>query len=298
MTETPDGADLSWTVGEVTIQRVEESILALATKVLVPDITPDQIDASRPWVDPFFADPVDGQPMLRLSIHSFVVRSGGRTIVVDTCVGPDPERSLPGDPGFADRLDAVLEGGLGAVDVVVCTHLHFDHVGWNTRTVDGRIVPTFPNARYLVTRAEMDQVDEDDHMEVRVPSIQPLADAGVLDVIDLDDGAPGAGPHHAITDEVGLVATPGHTDGHVSVLIRSGGQEALITGDAFHTPLQFVHPELAAWRFDRDSDLSTATRRSLIERYAGTDALLLGTHFAPPTGGRLVRHDGGVRFET
>jgi len=295
MSERTTSAGLSWTIGDVTIARVEESIIPLATKVLVPDVTLDQIEAARPWVDPYFADPVDDQPMLRLSIHSFVVRSQGTTVVVDTCVGPDPERSLPGDPGFADRLDAALDGGLASVDVVVCTHLHFDHVGWNTQTVDGRVVPTFPNARYMVTRAELDQVEEDDHMQVREPSILPLAEAGVLDVVDLDRG--GAG-HHPITGEVGLIATPGHTDGHVSVLIRSGGREAIITGDAFHTPLQFAHPELAAWRFDRDSELSTATRRDLIRRYAGTDALFLGTHFAPPTAGRLVRKGDGVRFES
>jgi glyoxylase-like metal-dependent hydrolase (beta-lactamase superfamily II) len=216
--------------------------------------------------------------------------------VVDTCVGPDPERSLPGDPGFIDRLEHDLSAGdrpgLAGVDVVVCTHVHFDHVGWNTRTVAGRVVPTFPNARYLVTRAEMDEVEADDHMAVREPSILPLVEAGLLDVIDLD----GAG-RYRICEGVDLIATPGHTAGHVSVHLRSGGDEGLITGDAFHTPLQFDHPELAAWRFDTDAEQSTATRRRLVERFVGTDALLFGTHFAPPTAGRLVRSGDAVRFE-
>jgi glyoxylase-like metal-dependent hydrolase (beta-lactamase superfamily II) len=295
MSKTDSSDRLSWSVGALTVTRVEESILPLTAKVLVPDATVDQVEANRPWIDPYFDGEADGHPVLRLSIHSFVIEAGATTIVVDTCVGPDPERSLPGDPGFVHRLDTALgstpAGGLAGVDVVVCTHVHFDHVGWNTRTIDGVVSPTFPNARYLVTRAEMDEVEADDHMAVREPSILPLADAGLLDVIDLDDG------RHRICDGVELIATPGHTAGHVSVHLRSGDDEALITGDAFHTPLQFAHPDLAAWRFDTDAEQSTATRRRLVGRFAGTDALVLGTHFAPPTAGRLVRDGAAVRFE-
>ncbi len=281
----------TWSVGEVTVTRVEENVIPLTAKVLLPDATVDQVEAGRPWIDPYFDGEADGHPIMRLSIHSFVVRAGDTTIVVDTCVGPDPERSLPGDPHFDRRLDDVIEGGLDAVDVVVCTHVHFDHVGWNTREVDGRLVPTFPNARYLVTEAEMAEVEADDHMAVLEPSLAPVAEAGQLDVIGLDDDG-----RHRICPGVELLATPGHTAGHVSVLLRSDGREALITGDAFHSPLQFAHPEVAAWRFDTDSDGSTATRRRLIDRFADADALLFGTHFAPPTAGRLVRADGRVRF--
>ncbi len=296
--------DLSWSIGAMTVTRVEESIIPLTAKVLLPDTTPGHIEANRPWIDPYFDGVEDGHPVMRLSIHSFVIDAGDTTIVVDTCVGPDPERSLPGDVGFVDRLDAKLRatgsGGLDGVDVVVCTHVHFDHVGWNTRTVDGVTVPTFPNARYLVTRAELDEVEADDHMGVLDPSIRPLREAGVLDAIDLDstelDGSDANAGRYRICDGVELVATPGHTAGHVSVLLRSDGDEALITGDAFHSPVQFADPELAAWRFDSDSAASTATRRHLIDRFAGTDALVLGTHFAPPTGGRLVWGEDGVQF--
>lgn len=287
-----DSKNMAWQVGDVEVIRVEENILGLPTKVLVPDITQDQLTAQEAWVGPYFGEPKDGDLMLRLSIHSFVVRSAGRTIVVDTCVGPDPERSLEGDPGFADRLAATLDGGLAAVDVVVCTHLHFDHVGWNTITVDGQVVPTFPNARYLVTKGEIEEMERDDHMAVKEPSIQPLVDAGVLDVIEVAAGEP-----YRITDEVELIATPGHTPGHVSVLMQSAGSSALITGDAFHTPLQFAYPELAAWRFDSDSKQSTATRESVIERFVESETLVLGTHFAPPTAGRLRRGDDSVWFD-
>ena len=295
------GDELTWTIGDAEIFRVEENILTLPTKVLLPDTTQDQIDHHKNWVAPYFDAPGDAGPVMRLSIHSFVVRSQGRTIVVDTCVGPDPERSLEGDPAFIDRLDTTLtarsaavpegDNGLSTVDVVVCTHLHFDHVGWNTVTVDGVVTPTFPNARYLITRAEMEELDADDHMQVRDPSVQPLLDADVVDVIDVDADA-----GYRITDEVRLISTPGHTAGHVSVLIESGDSTALITGDAFHSPIQFAHPELAAWRFDTDSDQSTATRRSMIDRFLGTDTVLLGTHFAPPTAGVLRRDGDWVTF--
>lgn len=287
MTHADQSPSPLWTVGAVTVARIEENVLPLTAKVLLPDATVDQVEAARPWIDPFFDDPAEGHPVLRLSIHSFVVRSGDTTIVVDTCVGP-ADRGLPGDPGFADRLDRAVEGGLDAVDVVVCTHVHFDHVGWNTREVDGRLVPTFPNARYLVTRAELEEVEADDHMDVRTPSLVPLAEAGVLDAIEPDDQG-----RHRVTDDVSLLATPGHTAGHVSVLIESGGQRAIITGDAFHSPLQFAHPELAAWRFDSDPAQSTATRQRLLDRYRGPSTLWLGTHFAPPTGGRVLDPEGG-----
>ncbi len=291
MVESTD-ENLSWRVGRAEITRVEENIVTLPTKVLVPDVNQDHLDAQRSWVGPYFAESGDGDPLLRLSLHSFVVRSGGTTIVVDTCVGPDPERSLEGDPGFAERLENSIDGGLAAVDVVVCTHLHFDHVGWNTVSVDGRLVPTFPNARYLITRGEIEEMERDDHMAVKEPSVEPLAAAGVLDVIDVGEAEP-----HRITEEVSLIATPGHTPGHVSVLIESDGAAAVITGDAFHTPLQFAYPELAAWRFDSDSEQSTKTRHTLIERFLDGDTLVLGTHFAPPTAGRLRRGDDSVWFD-
>jgi glyoxylase-like metal-dependent hydrolase (beta-lactamase superfamily II) len=274
---------LRWQIGEVTVTRVEEAVTPVRPDILVTGLTQDHIDAHRGWAAPFFND--DGD--LLLSVHSFVVQSSGATIVVDTCVGTARERPLPGDPAFLDRLGQAVGGDVTEVDVVLCTHLHFDHVGWNTID-DGRgLAPTFPNARYLVTQAELDDLGGDDHDDLAAVSVQPLVDAGVLDAVDTD---------HRITPEVGLVPTPGHTPGHVSVLIESGGGTALITGDAAHSPIQFAHPELGAARFDADHELSTATRRRLIERFVDTDTLLLGTHFAPPTAGHLRTIDGGVTF--
>jgi len=285
---------LSWTVGDVRVTRVAEVVIPVPRDYMVPGITDAEIEAQRPWVDPFF----DAEGALLLSFHTLVVESGDTTIVVDTCVGVDTPRIAPGDPTFPDRLAAVIDGGLGGVDVVLCTHLHFDHVGWNTRTLDGRIVPTFPNARYLIGRAELDFLDAgDDSHEVRVPSVDPLLAAGLVDVIDtgtVDRTVAGTGTGHRITDEVRTIPAPGHTPGHVAVLIESAGQAALISGDTFHTPLQLTRPELAATRFDWDEAMAVETRRRLIERYVGTDTLLIGTHFPPPTAGRVRRDERGT----
>jgi glyoxylase-like metal-dependent hydrolase (beta-lactamase superfamily II) len=275
---------LRWQIGDVSITRVEETVTPVRPDVLVSDLDQTHIDAQRPWVGPYFTP--DGD--LLLSVHSFVVESAGTTVVVDTCRGTEGDHPLPVDPGFLDRLGQAIEGGIDAVDVVLCTHLHFDHVGWNT-VVDaaGTRAPTFANARYLVTRDELDGFGGRDRDELDALAVQPLVDAGVLDPVETD---------HRITPEVRLVATPGHTPGHVSVLIESGDRSGLITGDAVHSPIQFTYPELAAARFDFDHEMSTHTRLRLIEEYLGSDTLLLGTHFAPPTAGLLRRDDGGNVF--
>lgn len=275
---------LSWNVGDVRITRVEEVVTYVDASVLMPSFTPAMLDPHRDWLVPnYFSDRND---KMALSIHTFVVESQNTTIVVDTCVGGE-DAPLPSDPAFVDRLDAAVPGGLDAVDVVLCTHLHFDHVGWNLRTIGGERVPTFPNARYLFARAELEHTRTDDHMGVLVPSIDPIIDLGLADLVDTD---------HQVTAEVRLLPTPGHTPGHVSVLIESAGASALITGDMTHTPLQFARPDLAASAFDTDSAQSTQTRVDIIERFADSNTLVLGTHFAPPTAGHLIRSDESIRF--
>ncbi len=280
-----DGSEtLHWNIGNVTVTRVGELIAPVPRDMLLPDITDAHLEADAAWLGPYFSD-----GLLLLSFHTFVVKSGSTTIVVDTCLGDDPIRRVPGDPTFPDRLAAEIDGGLDAVDVVLCTHLHFDHVGWNTRVVDGERVPTFPNARYLFSAAELAYLDEEDDHEVRDADVQPLLDAGLVDLIETD---------HELTPEVRTFPTPGHTPGHVSVIIESDGQQALITGDAVHSPVQFNHPEIAATAFDWDSAMSTETRRSLIHEYADSGVLILGTHFAPPTAGHIRHSERGVWFDS
>lgn len=281
--------ELEWQVGEVVIRRVEARVTAVPHGSLSTAITPEVVDEHRPWIDPFVA--ADGR--ILLSVHSFVITAGATTIVVDTCVGDHGERPLPNDPEFPGRLAAAIVGGLDAVDVVVCTHLHFDHVGWNTRRdpTSGRLVPTFPNARYLVSRTEYDAAREHHGIghDILGVSITPLVEAGRFDPVDAD---------HRISDTVRLVPTHGHSPGHVSVLVESNGERALITGDIVHTPIQFVRPDITADRFDHDPVAARATRRRVIDDVADGATLVLGTHFPPPTAGRVHRSaDGTVTFE-
>jgi len=166
-----------------------------------------------------------------------------------------------------------------------------DHVGWNTMLKDGKWVPTFPNARYLIGRREWahwkDEPDGPDRA-VRNDSVRPIVYAGLADFVDTD---------HHVTPEVFLEPTPGHTPGHVSVRLRSRGEEAVITGDLMHHPVQCAHPEWAS-RADYDAEQARVTRQRFLETSARDGALVFGTHFAGPTAGRVVRDGAAFRFAT
>ena len=285
-----------WTIGDVTVTRVVESLgtpptplfASVSPKFLFSNLAPEDVLA-RAWLRPHFAS-ADGR--LLASIHAFVVESRGKTIVVDTCVGNDKERTLPAwhlqsGPFLADFAAAGFS--IDAVDTVLCTHLHSDHVGWNTRLVGGRWVPTFARARYLVHRVEFAHLQACEDVSERrllADSVQPVVDAGLVDWVESD---------HAITDEVRLEPTPGHTPGHVSVRIRSRGVEAVITGDLMHHPIQCCDPAVTS-RFDADVEQAFATRMRFLREQADRDVLVLGTHFAEPTGGRIVSDGESWRF--
>lgn len=200
--------------------------------------------------------------------------------MVDPCIGNDKPRSIPEfnklDGPFLKRLE---EAGFPreCIDYVLCTHLHLDHCGWNTMLVDGAWVPTFPNAQYIFAKAEYEHLKADDHGDsaaVLEDSIKPVIDAGLALFVD---------PDHAIVDEVRLEPTPGHTPGHCSVVISSEGNEAVITGDLLHHPVQVAIPHVGD-NFCWDQDMARSTRRTLLKRVADRSALLLGSHFSGPTG--------------
>ena len=205
---------------------------------------------------------------------------------MDTCVGNDKPREVKNWNMRQGRfLEDLAEAGFPRerVDTVLCTHLHVDHVGWNTMLKDGKWVPTFPNARYLFGRKEFEhwsKAPAGPDRDVQMDSVRPILDAGLADLVAMD---------HRITSEVYLEPTLGHTPGHVSVCISSKGDEAVITGDLMHHPVQCAEPDWAA-RFDVDPDAARRTRRAFLERHAGKPVLVLGTHFATPTAGRVVRH--------
>ena len=272
---------LTWQIGDIQVTRVEERIHGVPRDTLVPGITAAHLAEHANWAAPFFSR----SGRLLLSVHSFVVRDDEQTILVDTCAGAEPPRPLPGDPEFLVRLAAAIDGGLESVDTVLCTHLHFDHVGWNTQLVEGQRIPTFPNARYLFARTELEALDKEDGASVYTPSLAPLLDAGQVDLVETN---------HVLSPSLRLVPTPGHTPGHVSVAISSRGEQAIITGDVMHTPLQVALPELTASPFDDDPAAAVETRKRFLNAHADTPCLLLGTHFPPPTAGH-VRGSGRAR---
>lgn len=276
-----------WRIGGVTITRVVEIEIAGGTRFILPDATREAC-LDLDWMRPHFMDD-DGN--LIMSVHALVVDTGRRRIVVDTCIGNDKERSIPAWTHLQTSFLADLEAAgypRESIDTVLCTHLHVDHVGWNTMLVDGRWVPTFPNARYLLAEDEWRYWDahDDDPLNANVldDSVRPVFEAGLVDLV---------GQTHEICDEVRLEPTPGHTPGHVSVHVRSEGREALITGDCIHHPCQMSRTD---WCSSADTDQAQGqrTREALLERYADGDTLIIGTHFPTPTAGHVkTRGEGG-----
>jgi glyoxylase-like metal-dependent hydrolase (beta-lactamase superfamily II) len=231
--------------------------------------------------------PEDGA--LRVSIHALLVEAPGIRLVVDTCVGNDKPRGLVGGKPLATNFLVDMKAAgwdPASVDLVLCTHLHVDHVGWNTMLVDGKWVPTFPNARYLIGRAEYAHWNAEADGEAPVimsDSVKPIFDAGLADLVEMD---------HRISPELRLTPTTGHTPGHVSLLIESEGERAMITGDIMHHPCQIAHPDWAPG-FDSDKAAAIATRKRVLGEVADQPILVIGTHFPAPTAGR-IRRDGAA----
>lgn len=283
---------LSWQVGAVKITRIVEMELPVAydeRRPFLSEARPEAL-AETPWLYPNYVTP---EGHLRLSIHALLVEAPGLRLVVDTCIGNDrPRKFMGGQPLSTPFLNRLKEAGWSreGVDAVVCTHLHVDHVGWNTMLEAGRWVPTFPKARYLIGQAEYDHWSaegDEEQQTILSDSIKPVFDAGLVDLVAMD---------HRLSDEIRLTPTPGHTPGHVSVAIESEGARALITGDAMHHPCQIAHPDWSPW-FDSDQNASRVTRKALLESVADQPVLVIGTHFAAPTAGHVKRDGENYRFE-
>ena len=279
---------LKWKIGDVTVTRVVELELPGLTFIL-PDATPENCKRIA-WLSPHFVTP-EGEPIA--SVHALIVESQGQRIMVDTCIGNDKTLRIKPWCNRKGPFLSVLEGAgfdRDSMDTVLCTHLHPDHVGWNTMLVDGKWLPTFPKAQYLFGRIEWEHwnAERDEHTtSLLEQSVEPILEAGLNTFVETD---------HKLTDEVWLEATPGHTPGHVSVRISSKGHDAVITGDVMHHPSQMAHPE---WKCtaDSDSDAACETRLSFLERYAEQPMLVIGTHFAAPTAGHITRDGDAFRFE-
>ncbi|MGW0535352.1 MBL fold metallo-hydrolase [Streptomyces sp. NPDC003032] len=296
-TQTSGGAAPSWAVGDLLVHRIDEVALPARTGPwLLPSATPDVVHRT-PWLRPDFAGS-DG--VLRLASHTFAVEANGLRVLIDTGIGNGKTRANPAwhdlDTDYLARLTAA---GFApeSVDLVVLTHLHTDHVGWNTRQDGGSWVPTFPNARHLTSRAEWDHWTgrelEEPRRQMFRDSVLPIRDAGLLDLVDM------TGPETEVADGIRLLSTPGHTPGHVAVRLRSSDHAAaVVTGDCVHHPVQMRHPDITSC-VDTDPVRATRSRRDLLAALADTETLLLGGHFPPPTAGLVVSDgNGGYRLDT
>ncbi len=286
----------SWQVGDVTVTRIVELWdFQDNINMTMPEATAEEVIAME-WLHPHYATP-DGKQ--RMNFQGFVVQAPGRVIVVDSCIGAGRQRDFD---VFCDLPEGFLEDleSLGMtredVDTVMCTHLHFDHVGWNTYkdSETGEYRPTFPNARYLFGKTEYeawqntirhDGHHTDTHL---VECVDPIVALGMADFIE---------PNHIIADGISCEPSHGHTPGHVHVRISSNGEEAVITGDLMHHPMQCAMPHRAA-TFDMDKEAGRQTRMGFVEKYADSGVLVIGAHFAEPTAGYIRSHgEGDVRFD-
>jgi glyoxylase-like metal-dependent hydrolase (beta-lactamase superfamily II) len=284
---------LRWEIGDVKITRVVETDGGVTPiNAILEGGTPDLVK-SYGWLRPHF---VTEAGELLLSFHAFIIQAPGTTIVVDTCMGNDREQIYAPlsnlKTPFLENFKAT-EVQPEDVDFVFCTHLHFDHVGWNTRREGDRWVPTFPNARYLFDRAELASLqkyygDGDPHGAHYPAGVAPILEAGLATYIEADG--------YRISDEVRLLSTPGHTVGHASVMIGSRGKEAVITGDLFHSPAQFAFPEHHVVP-DEDRSRGARSRCAFVERFSDSDSIILGTHFPAPTSGWIVKDGKKWKFQ-
>ena len=280
-------------LGEVSIDRIVElSQSSFPTTSMLPDSTQADLARHHHWLAPHWLDASTGD--MRSSIQTYVVRTPQHTLLVDTCVGNNKPRAER--PNWHMRQGSFLDdlAALGvtpeAVDVVVCTHLHVDHVGWNTRLVDGTWLPTFPNATYIFAGDEWEfwraehEARADDNACV-ADSVWPVVQAGQVQLVDSD---------YVINQYARFEPTPGHTPGHVCLRVKSTAGEVVFSGDLMHRPVQVAEPQWSSI-FCTDPAQSRATRQAFVEQHANADTLIIAAHF--PTPGRIIRKGGEFQFE-
>ena len=284
-------------LGELEIHRaIESEVPIFDTFTFFPHATREVVEANKDWLMPRYIDPKTIEVIL--CIQSYVIKTSHHTILVDTCVGN--HKSRPARPSWHMQNSPFIEelASVGVhpeeVDFVLCTHLHVDHVGWNTKLLDGRWVPTFPNAKYIFSRNEFEvwAARYEKGETVPVPlvyedSVLPIVEAGQAIIVE---------DNHQIDDGMWLEPAPGHTPGHVMLNLKSGEETALMSGDVIHHPLQLIRPEWSS-RACEDPHLSAVSRTKMLERVADTNTLLCPAHFGSPTMGHVISHaTDGFRY--
>lgn len=279
-------------IGDVTIARALEMVMPFPALQFFPETQLADWEPHRHWLQPHA---MDAENNLLFPMQSYIVRTAHHAILIDSCVGNDKDR--PTRPAWHLKTDNTYLQALAAhglapedIDFVMCTHLHTDHIGWNTRLVDGRWVPTFPNARYIFTQKEFDAWDTGHEKFSRQPyedSVLPVVAAGQAELVKND---------YALDDQIWLQSTPGHTPDHVAINLASKGQGAVFSGDLIHSPVQCHHPEWVAWP-DWDAELAKQTRRAFLEQCCESRTLVCTAHFPLPSAGHVVREGEAFRFE-
>ena len=276
-------------IGEIRIDRIVEMTIAFdfITKFF-PNATKEQVAACKPELEYQAICPVTGK--INLVIQSYLVRTPRQTILIDTCVGCNknlPDYSFWHQRKKTNWLDKLNEKGVSVndVDIVLCTHLHCDHNGWNTHLVNGIWIPTFPNAKYLISDKDYENsryLNSASYKE----NILPIVDANQAQIVATD---------HVINDSIWLEPTPGHTPGHVSVGFKSGDHEAVMCGDVMHSPLQCRYPDWVA-QSDAEPTIAIQTRKHFLNQSVESQRTILTSHFPEPSMGKIIRNDKTFQF--
>jgi glyoxylase-like metal-dependent hydrolase (beta-lactamase superfamily II) len=262
-------------VGNVSIMAVPDALLGGSPSFMYPRVPAEAFEPWRHYQNP--------RGNLRITIGTFVVRTDGKTVLVDTGLG---EKQRPGYPQ-GTMLDNLRDAGVTPedVDLVLITHLHLDHVGWNTVERDGTRVPTFPNARYVIVRDEWEfftTTEPQRDLEYVQECVLPLEGTGQLDLVE---------GTHTVTRDLTFVPAPGHSPAHSCLAIVSNGDRAMIIGDLAHHPIQLTETAWEVWA-DMDPKRARETRERMVERLDGEGGLVIGGHFPAPGFGRLVTAEG------
>jgi len=276
-------------IGDIAVRRIMEyEGPFLAPSDIFSEATPEALAPHRHWLEPKALDPETGK--LIFPFQSYLVQTKHHTILIDTCIGCG--KTIKHRPQWANRTDQAWLNNLRAagvqpeaIDYVFCTHLHVDHVGWNTSLVDGRWVPTFPNAKYIFAKVEYAAAEAGNNSIFR-ESVLPIMEAGQAQLVETD---------FALDDNVWLQSTPGHTTGHVAVNLASNGHGAVMCGDLIHTPLQCAHPEWSP-QFDLDKEQARQTRRHFLASNAEAGQMILTAHFPSPSIGHVVVKGDAFHF--
>ena len=258
---------------------------------MIPAAVPEAMKETRTYGEARYFDQSENK--LIMAFHGILVRTPRTLILVDACLGNDkhrplvPEWHMRSGPFIEDLSSAGVS--VNDIDTVLCTHLHADHVGWNTRLLDGRWVPTFPNATYLFGKDEMAfwEKDPDANHRSWEDSIQPVLDAGQAKIVD---------ENFEIEPGVSLVPAHGHSPGHVMLKLDDGQTVAYVIGDVIHHPVQVEHPEWSS-QFCWDAEKASAMRTSIMETVADSGQWLIPAHFPTPTAVRITSEQNGFWLE-